>query len=345
MKLIRRLPGVEELRAEYALSEEEQKKRIKRIKEIKSILCGKSAKKLVIVGPCSADREDAVLDYVQRLSELQEMVKDAFVLVPRVYTGKPRTSGTGYKGMLHRPQLSSKEDDLVSGIIAVRQLHQKIIKETGMFVADELLYPNLHPYYSDLLVYMAVGARSVEDQDHRLAASGLDIPVGMKNPTSGDISIMLNAVYAAQQEQMIVYDGWEAHTEGNKLAHSILRGYTNVAGECIPNYYYENLIKLHDSYYKSNLENPAVIIDCNHANSNKQYLEQIRIANEVAGYCAQNKEVNNLVKGLMIESYLEDGTQMVGQGVYGKSITDPCLGWEKTKTLLLTLQEKFYEIM
>ena len=345
MKLIRRLPDVEELRAEYAISAEEQKKREKRLKEIKNVLCGKSSKKVVVIGPCSADREDAVLEYVHRLSNLQEEVNDVFILIPRVYTGKPRTSGTGYKGMLHRPELSSKEDDLVSGIIAVRRLHHKIIKETGMFVADELLYPNLHPYYSDLLVYMAVGARSVEDQDHRLAASGLDMPVGMKNPTSGDISIMLNAVYAAQQEQMIVFDGWEAHTEGNKFAHSILRGYTNAVGESIPNYYYENLIKLHDLYYRSNLSNPAVIIDCNHSNSNKQYLEQVRIANEVAGYCMQNKGINNLVKGLMIESYLEDGMQMVGQGLYGKSITDPCLGWDKTKTLIMGLREKFDEIV
>ncbi len=341
MKLIQRLPNVEELQNEYAISTDEKKRRDQKLENIKSIISGKSTKKLIVIGPCSADREDAVLEYVNRLSNLQEMVKDVFVLIPRVYTGKPRTSGTGYKGMLHRPQLSSKEDDIVSGIVTVRKLHQRIIKETGMFAADELLYPTLHPYYSDLLVYMAVGARSVEDQDHRLAASGLDIPVGMKNPTSGDIHIMLNAVYAAQQEQMIVYDGWEACAEGNKFAHAILRGYTNIAGECIPNYYYENLIKLHDSYYKSNLFNPAVIIDCNHANSDKQYLEQIRIANEVAGYCKQNREISNLVKGIMIESYLEDGTQMVGQGVFGKSITDPCLGWNKTKELVLNLAEKF----
>lgn len=341
MKLIKKLPNVNELRAQFSISADEQERRRIRLNEINSVLDGRSTKKIIIVGPCSADREDAVLEYVERISCLQEAVYETFVLIPRVYTGKPRTAGIGYKGMLHRPHLSSKEDELVSGVIAVRKLHQRIVKETGMYSADELLYPNLYPYYSDLLVYMAVGARSVEDQEHRQAASGLDTPVGMKNPTSGDISIMLNAVSAAQQEQRIIYDGWEAYTDGNKYAHAILRGYTNIAGENIPNYYYENLIKLHDAYLKKNLEHPAVIIDCNHANSNKQYIEQIRIADEVAGFCKRKREINRLVKGLMIESYLEDGSQMIDEGIYGKSITDPCLGWEKTKKLILRLQESF----
>ncbi len=341
MRLIQKLPDVEELRKKYSISKEDEEKRRNRLEEIKEIIDGRSTRKIIIVGPCSADREDAVLEYVYRLANLQDIVKESFCLIPRVYTGKPRTSGVGYKGMLHRPQLSSKEDELVSGVIAVRKMHQRIVKETGMFAADELLYPNLYPYYSDLLVYMAVGARSVEDQEHRQAASGLDIPVGMKNPTSGDLNPMPNGVLAAQHEQRIIYDGWEAQTDGNKYVHSILRGYTNIAGENIPNYYYENLVKLHDAYYKMNLKNPAVIIDCNHANSDKQYIEQIRIANEVAGYCKKNSVINYLIKGLMIESYLEDGSQMIDEGIYGKSITDPCLGWEKTKKLILDLQESF----
>lgn len=340
MRLIQKIPQVEELRSKYSISEDEQKKREKLLFKLHEILSGKSGKKVIIVGPCSADREDAVMEYVYLLSELQDCVKDTFLLIPRVYTGKPRTRGDGYKGMIHRPQPSSRHDDLVSGIIAVRKLHQRIIKETGMYAADELLYPGLCSYVSDLLVYMAVGARSVEDQEHRLAASGLDIPVGMKNPTSGDISVMLNAVSAAQQGQRILSNGWEAETDGNEYAHAILRGYINIAGENIPNYYYENLVKLHDVYCKQNLRNPAVIIDCNHSNSNKQYMEQCRIAEDVFDSCKRNKSINRLVKGIMIESYLEDGAQLVGESVYGKSITDPCLGWKRTKALILNLQDK-----
>lgn len=340
MRLIQRIPQVEELCGKYSISEEERKKRENLLAEIRGILSGKSGKKIIIVGPCSADREDAVVDYVYLLAELQNQVKDTFLLIPRVYTGKPRTRGDGYKGMIHRPVPSSGHDDLVSGIIAVRELHQHIIQETGMYAADELLYPGLCSYVSDLLVYMAVGARSVEDQEHRLAASGLDIPVGMKNPSSGDISVMLNAVSAAQQSQRILFNGWEAETDGNKYAHSILRGYINIAGENIPNYYYESLIKLHDAYYKQNLRNPSVIVDCNHSNSNKQYMEQCRIAENVFDSCRRNKSVNRLVKGVMIESYLEDGAQLIGEGIYGKSITDPCLGWKRTKSLILGLQDK-----
>lgn len=340
MKLIQKIPQVEELCSRYPISKEEQKKRETLLAEICEILAGKSEKKIVIVGPCSADREDAVIEYVYLLAELQDHVKDTFLLIPRVYTGKPRTRGDGYKGMIHRPQPSSEHDDLVSGIIAVRELHQHIVKETGMYAADELLYPSLCSYVSDLLVYMAVGARSVENQEHRLAASGLDIPVGMKNPSSGDLSVMLNAVSAAQHGQRILVNGWEAQTDGNKFAHAILRGYINIAGENVPNYYYENLVKLHDAYYRQNLKNPAVIIDCNHSNSNKQYMEQCRIAEDVFDSCRRNKAINQLIKGVMIESYLEDGAQLVGEGIYGKSITDPCLGWERTKTLILGLQDK-----
>ena len=340
MKLIQKIPQVEELCGKYPISIEEQKKRENLLFEVREILAGKSEKKIIIVGPCSADREDAVMEYVYLLAELQDRVRDTFLLIPRVYTGKPRTRGDGYKGMIHRPEPSTGHDDLVSGLIAVRELHQHIIKETGMYAADELLYPGLCSYVSDLLLYVAVGARSVENQEHRLAASGLDIPVGMKNPSSGDLSVMLNAVSAAQRSQRILVNGWEAETEGNTFAHAILRGYINIAGDNVPNYYYENLIKLHDAYYRQNLKNPAVIIDCNHSNSNKQYMEQGRIAEDVFNTCGRSKSINQLVKGIMIESYLEDGSQLVGEGIYGKSITDPCLGWRRTKLLILSLQDK-----
>lgn len=343
MKRIQRLPTADELQDRYSISSEERKKRAARLNEIQAILSGRSGKKIVIVGPCSADREDAVLEYASRLAELQELVKASFLLIPRVYTGKPRTNGMGYKGMLHRPRPASSQDDFVSGIVAVRKLHQHIIRATGLYAADELLYPGLFPYVSDLLVYMAVGARSVENQEHRLAASGVDIPVGMKNPTSGNLMVMLNAVMAAQQPQRIIVDRWEVETDGNAYAHAILRGYINMANENMPNYYYENLIRLHDAYYKKNLVNPAVILDCNHSNSNKQYMEQGRIAEDIASSCRRNRAINRLVKGIMVESYLEDGAQIVGEGVYGKSITDPCLGWQKTKLLLLDLQERFYD--
>lgn len=340
MRLIQRIPQAEELCAKYSISGKEQERRKQLLFEICEILAGRSEKKIMIVGPCSADREDAVVEYVHLLAELQNCVKDTFLLIPRVYTGKPRTRGVGYKGMIHRPEPSSGHDNLVSGIIAVRELHQHIIKDTGMYAADELLYPGLCSYVSDLLVYMAVGARSVEDQEHRLAASGLEIPVGMKNPSSGDLSVMLNAVSAAQQSHRILVNGWEAETDGNEFAHAILRGYINIAGENVPNYYYENLIKLHDAYCRQNLRNPSVIIDCNHSNSNKQYMEQCRIAEDVFDSCRRNRSIHQMVKGIMLESYLEDGAQLVGEGAYGRSITDPCLGWKKTKALILSLQDK-----
>ncbi len=339
MRLVQKIPAPEEVCERFPITDVEKSKREAVLEELRNILSGRSDKKILIIGPCSADREDAVIEYVCRLSVLAKEVENSLLIIPRVYTSKPRTNGGGYKGMVHRPVASGAEDDLVSGILAVRKLHHSVVRETGLFAADELLYPSLYPYMADILIYMAVGARSVEDQEHRLVASGMEIPVGMKNPTSGDVSVMLNAVTAAQQKQRIIFNGWEAETEGNAFAHCILRGYTNIAGDCVPNYYYENLVRLHDTYYRKNLANPAVIIDCNHANSNKQYDEQIRIAEEVLTYCKRNSTVNSFVKGLMVESYLEDGAQMPGEGVFGKSITDPCLGWEKTKELIYRIQE------
>lgn len=339
MRYLKKLPDPEEVRKEYPLDAKYARLRDEALQELKSIIDGTSKKKVIIVGPCSADREDAVVEYVSRLSKLQAEVREVFLLVPRVYTAKPRTNGLGYKGLLHRPYAASDNDDIASGIIAMRKLHRRIICDTGMFPADELLYPQVYRYVSDLLVYMAVGARSVEDQEHRLTASGVDIPVGMKNPTSGNVSVMLNAISAAQAAQRIIFGEWEAETEGNPYAHAILRGYTDSAGDTISNYHYENLMKLHDQYYKSNLKNPAVIVDCNHANSGKRYQEQPRIAENVLDSCRRNEGLNRFVKGLMIESYLVDGSQMIGEGVYGKSITDPCLGWEKTQKLIRRLAE------
>ena len=339
MKLIQKIPAPEEVCDRFPITDEERLQRKAVLEELRKILSGRSEKKILLIGPCSADREDAVLEYVFRLSELAEEVKEVLLVIPRVYTSKPRTNGGGYKGMLHRPVASGLEDDLVSGVIAVRKLHQHVVRETGLFAADELLYPSLYPYMADLLVYVAVGARSVEDQEHRLVASGMDVPVGMKNPTSGDTSVMLNAVMAAQHKHRIIFNGWEAETEGNPFTHCILRGYTNIAGESVPNYYYENLIHLHDAYYRQNLMNPAAIIDCNHANSNKQYDEQVRIVEDVLVSCKRSKAVNSLVKGMMVESYLEDGAQMPGEGVFGKSITDPCIGWDKTEELIKSLCE------
>ena len=336
MKYISKLPEPEELQKKFPLSPELAELRKKTIKSLQDILSGKSKKKVIIIGPCSSDREDAVLDYMHRLKGLYDKVSDRFLIIPRVYTSKPRTNGQGYKGLLHRPDATGN-DDMVAGIETVRDLHLKVIKETGMFCADEMLYPEVTAYLSDLLVYLAIGARSVEDQQHRLVASGFDIPVGMKNPTSGDYSIMLNAIGAAQHCHTIAYRGYEVETEGNAYSHAILRGYTDLTGRSRPNYHYENISNLYDEYVQTNYSNIAVIIDTNHANSNKNYLEQIRIAKEVFHMCRSHKNINTFVKGLMIESYLEDGNQPVGGGVYGKSITDACLGWKKTEKLILDL--------
>ena len=311
----------------------------KRAAEIKKIFTGKSNLFVLIIGPCSADNEDSVMDYIARLRTVQDKVQDKIFIIPRIYTNKPRTTGDGYKGMLHQPDPTAKPD-LFKGIIAIRELHMRALRETGFSCADEMLYPENHKYLDDLLAYSAIGARSVENQQHRLTASGLDIPVGMKNPTSGDIDVMMNAITAAQHRHSFIYRGWAAHSFGNPLAHAILRGYVDKHGNSMPNYHYEDLVRLNEAYAQRELENPAVIIDTNHCNSGKQYLEQIRISKEVLHNCRWNADLKKLVKGLMIESYIEDGAQKIGEGCYGKSITDPCLGWEKTERLILDLAEE-----
>ncbi len=310
----------------------------KNVRTLKAIFSGASDLFLLIIGPCSADREDSVIEYVNRLRELAEKVKDRIFIVPRVYTNKPRTTGDGYKGMLHQPDPGEKPD-MFKGIIAIRELHMRVLRETGMAAADEMLYPENYQYLDDLLGYVAVGARSVENQQHRLTASGIDVPVGMKNPTSGDFQVMLNAVQAAQHKHTFIYRGWEAHSQGNPYAHAILRGSMNKHGQSQPNYHYEDLVLIDEFYHQRALENPAVIVDVNHSNSNKQFIEQIRIAKEVMNSRRYNPSIHKLVKGLMIESYLVDGAQKVDGGVYGQSITDPCLGWEKTEKLVLDLAE------
>ena len=338
MNFLRKLPTPQEIKELYPLSEELKKIKEKNDKEIQDVFLGKSNKLVLVIGPCSADREDAVIDYIKRLRVVQEKVKDQIVIIPRIYTNKPRTTGAGYKGMLHQPNPLSNPD-MLKGLIAIRKLHMKALKETGFSCADEMLYPENHRYLSDLLSYVAVGARSVEDQQHRLTASGLDIPVGMKNPTSGDISVMMNAIYAAQHSHTFIYRGWEVVSKGNPMAHAILRGYVDKLGRSHPNYHYEDLIELSNFYKESKLENYGVIVDVNHANSNKKWDQQVRIAKEIINSTNQNDDVKKLVKGLMIESYIEDGCQKVEEGVYGKSITDPCLGWEKTEKLILDLAE------
>lgn len=338
MKFRKKLPDPEELRAQYPLSTKNAELKNRRDDEIKSIILGKDNRLLLIVGPCSADREDAVLDYISRLRMVQERVKDRVLIVPRLYTNKPRTIGRGYKGILHQPD-PEKESDLLKGITTVRKLNLRAIEETGFTCADEMLYPENHRFLCDLLSYIAVGARSVEDQQHRMVASGLGIPVGMKNPTSGNLSIMLNSIIAAQSKQDFIYAKWEVSTSGNPLAHAILRGYESKFGSSIPNYHYEDLLFLLKLYYERNIEHPAAIIDCNHANSNKQYLEQIRISKDVAQSRRLSTDVRRFVKGLMIESYIEDGCQPLHSHIYGKSITDPCLGWVKTEKLIYELAD------
>lgn len=338
MKYIKKLPKLEELQKIYSLTVEEEENRKKRIKEIQNIIAGKDKRKLFIIGPCSADREDAVIDYTKKLKKVSDEISDRILIVPRIYTSKPRTTGDGYKGILHNPNADDNEN-ILQGLYATRKLHLEVIRETGMFTADEMLYPDEMYYISDLLCYMAVGARSVEDQGHRMVASDSAIPVGMKNPTGGSKIVLVNSIKAAQKNHKLIYRGWEVETEGNPFAHSILRGFTNKDGKNYQNYHYEDIVELHDMMYKKSIRNMAVIIDCNHSNSNKIYDEQIRIAKEVIGFCKMNRQINSFVKGLMIESYIEDGCQMLGQGVYGKSITDPCLGWKKTEQLLRDINE------
>ncbi len=338
MKFFRKLPVPKELKEQFPADERIVKIKQERDPEIRRIFEGKSDKLLLIIGPCSADREDAVLDYLTRLSKVQEKVKDKIMIIPRVYTNKPRTTGGGYKGLVHQPD-PEKKPDMLQGIIAVRELHQRAILESGLTCADEMLYPENHRYVSDLLSYVAIGARSVEDQQHRLTASGVGIPVGMKNPTGGDLSVMMNSITAAQGQHVFLYRGWEVQSLGNPYAHALLRGYVDKHGKTYSNYHYEDLNELFELYQESNLKNPGVIIDTNHANSGKHYLEQIRIAKEVMHSCHLSKDIRGLVKGLMIESYIEDGNQPVGGGCYGKSITDPCLGWEKSERLIYEIAD------
>ena len=339
LQFIRELPNPDTIKALMPVPSELKVLKEQRDETVRNIFSGKDDRFVLIIGPCSADRQDAVLEYLHRLRKVQDQVADKIYIIPRIYTNKPRTTGDGYKGMFHQPD-PHQHSDMLRGVLAIRELHLKALVETGFTCADEMLYPENYVYLNDLLNYVAIGARSVEDQAHRLASSGLDIPVGMKNPTSGDNSVMLNAIMAAQHHHTFTYRGWEVHSSGNPCAHAILRGYVNKLGQTQPNYYYEDLLRLQEEYDKFQLTNHAVIVDCNHSNSGKKYLEQVRIANDVLHSCRMQPSLIKLVKGLMIESYLEDGCQKVEDGVYGKSITDPCLGWEKTEKLILELAEQ-----
>ena len=334
----RKLPTLQEIKAMYPIDDTLAEFKKETDRTLKNIFEGKDDRLLLVIGPCSADREDAVLDYIGRLRTVQEKVRDKIVIVPRIYTNKPRTTGDGYKGMLHQPDPHESEN-MLKGLIAIRKLHIKALQETGFSCADEMLYPENHFYLSDVLSYVAVGARSVENQFHRLTASGLDIPVGMKNPTSGDLAVMMNSIRAAQHPHTFVYTGWEVNSKGNTLAHAILRGSVDRYGQTIPNYHYEDLQTLCQMYAQAGLANPAVIVDTNHSNSAKKYDEQPRIAKEIMHSTRCDKDIYKLVKGLMIESYIEDGAQSPGCGVYGKSITDPCLRWEKTERLIFELAD------
>ena len=335
----RKLPIPKEIKAEFPISKELAELRQKQIQEMSDIFEGKSQRLLLVVGPCSADSEKPVLDYILRLRKLQDDVKEKVMIVPRVYTNKPRTTGEGYKGMLHQPDPNAAPD-LLKGIVAIRQLHLKTLAETGFCPADEMLYPENYRYLSDILGYVAIGARSSEDQQHRLVASGIDVPVGMKNPTGGDISVMMNSIKAAQSGHTFLYRGWEVESKGNPLCHAVLRGYVDKHGQSHPNYHFEDLYSLFETYLASGLKNPGVIVDTNHANSGKKYLEQPRIAKEILHSARYSPEVRSLLKGLMIESYIEDGAQKISDcEVYGKSITDPCLGWEKTERLIYDIAD------
>ena len=334
----RKLLIPKEIKEMYPISAEAAAAKRSNDESIRDVLTGASRKLLLVIGPCSADREDAVIEYISRLRPLQERVADKILIVPRIYTNKPRTTGLGYKGMLHQPNPQA-QSDMLRGLIAIRKLHMRALAETGFSCADEMLYPENHRFLDDLLSYVAVGARSVEDQQHRMTASGLDIPVGMKNPTGGDLSVMMNALKAAQSAHTFIYRNWEVETAGNPLSHAILRGYVDSHGISHPNYHYEDLARLSALYAESGLQNPGVVVDTNHNNSGKKYEEQIRIAKEVLHSTRHSEEIRTLVKGLMVESYLEDGCQKPDGGVYGKSITDPCLGWEKTERLVLDLAE------
>lgn len=338
LEFINKLPTPAEIREQFPIPAELAALKEKRDAEIRKVITGESDKFLVIIGPCSADNETAVLDYTSRLVKIQDKVKDKIIIIPRVYTNKPRTTGEGYKGLLHQPD-PEKKPNMYEGLIAIRRMHMHVVQETGLTTADEMLYPENLRYLSDLMSYIAVGARSVENQQHRLVASACDVPVGMKNPTSGDLSVMLNSVVAAQGGHEFIFRGYEVHTPGNPLTHTILRGAVNKHGQYIPNYHYEDLILLHELYAKRDLANPACIVDANHSNSGKQYMEQIRIVKEVLHSRRHSSEINQMVKGVMVESYIEPGSQKIGEHCYGKSITDPCLGWEDSERLIYEIAE------
>lgn len=340
MEFLRKLPTPSEIKEEFPLHKEIERIKAERDNILKNIFEGKDERLLLLIGPCSADNEDAVLDYLCRLRKAAEKVKDKIFVVPRIYTNKPRTIGAGYKGMLHQPD-PERGTDMLKGIIAIREMHMRAVKETGFTCADEMLYPENHRYLSDLLAYVAVGARSVEDQQHRLTASGLGIPVGMKNPTGGDLTVMMNSIIAAQSGHTFLYRGWEVRTKGNAFAHAILRGYVDKFGRNMPNYHYEDLRHVLEIYHEREFQNPAVVVDANHSNSGKDFMEQIRISKDVVHSCRVSGEIRRLVKGLMIESYIEDGAQKVGAHCYGKSITDPCLGWDKSERLIYELAEEW----
>ena len=338
-EFIRKLPSPTEIKAEFPVPEKTAALKAERDKEIADVITGKSDKFLAIIGPCSADNEDAVLDYTLRLKKVQEKIKDKVIIIPRVYTNKPRTTGTGYKGMLHQPD-PEKKPDLLAGLVAIRKMHIRVMEETELMPADEMLYPENYWFLADVLSYVAVGARSVEDQQHRLTVSGMDVPAGMKNPTSGDFSVMLNSVVAAQAKQTFIYRNWEVATPGNPLAHTILRGAVNKHGQNIPNYHYEDLMRLVNMYNARDLMNPACVVDANHSNSGKIYQEQIRITKEILHSMKHSADVKKLIKGVMIESYIEPGNQTIHDHVYGKSITDPCLGWAESEKLIYDIAEK-----
>lgn len=337
-EFIKKLPTPEEIKEEFPLSAQMQALKKNRDEEIKKVFTGESNKFLVIVGPCSADNEDAVCEYVSRLAKVNEKVKDKLILIPRIYTNKPRTTGEGYKGIVHQPD-PEKGTDFLQGLIAMRKMQLRAMEESGLTAADEMLYPENWGYVSDILSYVAIGARSVEDQQHRLVVSGFDVPAGMKNPTSGDLSVMLNSVYAAQHSHPFIYRGWEVNTTGNPLAHTILRGAVNKHGNSLPNYHYEDLNLLLEKYNERDLLNPACIVDANHNNSGKKFEQQIRIVKEIMHSRKLSADIHDLVKGVMIESYLVEGCQKIGEHIYGKSITDPCLGWEDTEELIYHIAE------
>lgn len=339
MHFEKKLPIPAEIKSRYPLSDTVRRVKVERDREIRDIFTGKDDRFIMIIGPCSADNEEAVLDYLGRLAKVQQQVSDRIMIIPRIYTNKPRTTGQGYKGLLHQPD-PTKKPDLLAGIIAIRELHMRSIEQTGLTAADEMLYPENFRYLDDVLGYVAVGARSVEDQQHRMTVSGMDIPAGMKNPTSGDLSVMFNSIVAAQSRHNFIYRGWDVNTDGNDLAHVVLRGAVDQNGHTIPNYHYEDLLRINELYGKKDLKNPAVIVDCNHSNSGKRYIEQIRIAEEIMSSRRYNDELRKLVKGLMIESYIVEGRQDNPGGpghVYGQSITDPCLGWQQSKELIFSI--------